>query len=1204
MSAGTWTSSSASNVGNPSRATKSVPYLIVRALGSLKITVAMFSLGILLVLIGTLAQDEQTLAEVKRLFFNSWWATVPIDVFFPVTLFEHSTPYPGSFPFPGGATIGLVLLVNLIAAKATRFSIHGKGVRLWGGLAICALGAGLVTAVIVSGHAAEGLQGRPPIEYDTLWSGLKAGLLVVSLALTGYAIFAKGMPPLAKILIWAVAGLLLALTATVLLGGQSVRLDDPGLRIVWQLLQATIASLVVLVGLWCLFEKRSGNVLIHIGVALLMVGQFVFGDRQVEQRLNVIEGDSTSMVYQQDELELAFIDPSDAETDSVMAIPEALLRSALRGDGKIDRPELPCIVQVEKWMTNSALAKLEPGQENLATLGFGLNAAAIEVQRHGAAGDQMNIASAYLTLIERESQESIGTVLVSQHINDPKQIYGMGKDVAETVGIDGTNYELALRYRRDYKPYSVYLKDVERINYSGSDTPRDYSSRLVITDKETGATIEERTWMNNPIRYRGDTFYQSQHYPVRLDDGRVVEATGLQIVENSGWVIPYICCMMVMVGMFAHFGGTFMRFANRHSRTMVQANQGDTGTSETFWSRMWAPLVCIGLVALVAGSQLRQKTRDSKIDWESISRLPVQHEGRIKPLDTVAQNVLQVISEPVFGGRPYVLDSEDEKRSQVEWLLATMAGQKWATDARVFRVYAKEVRDVFGLEDRGGYRYAYSELARGREKFEKELDPLREKSKTGEKLDFREQKLSQMYQKLTMYDLVVASYQQPNLPLPEEVSDESMNELFMQFEGEKAFIRRINQMHPPAMIPPMDEPDQNGRVDVPWQSYRPAAFQLIMDSIQGEESNPATVAFGKLLAGIEEKDERATNQALRQFKRTIGEAPAASVSLAKVSTERWLNRFNPTAQGILIYLVVLVLGLATLATYSRGLRRTTFWLLVGVFLIHTIAILARMYISGRAPVINLYSSAVFIGWSCVLFCIVLELVYPFGLANLVGGLIGVITLSIARSLDTSDTLHVLAAVLDTQFWLSTHVVTVTAGYAVTLLAGGLGIVALVHRIVSGYDGLPSDKLSAEAKQIQDALYRMSYGAVCFGILFSFVGTVLGGLWADDSWGRFWGWDPKENGALMIVMWNAVVLHARWDKQVGPRGFAILTVLGNIVTAWSWFGTNLLGIGLHNYGFSKSVAYALVTTVVIHLSLVIAALIANVILSKMRSRFSS
>ena len=90
-------------------------------------------------------------------------------------------------------------------------------------------------------------------------------------------------------------------------------------------------------------------------------------------------------------------------------------------------------------------------------------------------------------------------------------------------------------------------------------------------------------------------------------------------------------------------------------------------------------------------------------------------------------------------------------------------------------------------------------------------------------------------------------------------------------------------------------------------------------------------------------------------------------------------------------------------------------------------------------------------------------------------------------------------------------------------------------------------------------------------LLSFVGTVLGGIWADQSWGRFWGWDPKENGAVMIVIWNALILHARWAGIVKHRGVAVLSIIGNMITAWSWFGTNQLGVGLHAYGFNKELA---------------------------------
>jgi ABC-type transport system involved in cytochrome c biogenesis permease subunit len=114
---------------------------------------------------------------------------------------------------------------------------------------------------------------------------------------------------------------------------------------------------------------------------------------------------------------------------------------------------------------------------------------------------------------------------------------------------------------------------------------------------------------------------------------------------------------------------------------------------------------------------------------------------------------------------------------------------------------------------------------------------------------------------------------------------------------------------------------------------------------------------------------------------------------------------------------------------------------------------------------------------------------------------------------------------------------------------------------------------------------MVYGIVCFATLFSFVGTILGGIWADQSWGRFWGWDPKENGALIIVIWNAIILHARWGGMIKQRGLMNLAVGGNIVTSWSWFGTNMLGVGLHSYGFTDAAFVALLSFVVSQVAII-------------------
>ncbi|MFO0880170.1 MAG: cytochrome c biogenesis protein CcsA [Gemmataceae bacterium] len=142
------------------------------------------------------------------------------------------------------------------------------------------------------------------------------------------------------------------------------------------------------------------------------------------------------------------------------------------------------------------------------------------------------------------------------------------------------------------------------------------------------------------------------------------------------------------------------------------------------------------------------------------------------------------------------------------------------------------------------------------------------------------------------------------------------------------------------------------------------------------------------------------------------------------------------------------------------------------------------------------------------------------------------------------------------------------GYAIHLL-----LERMQRTSTTGSPGLPLSAYSLQQFGFTDESRKvvtwMIYGTICFAMLFSFVGTVLGGIWADQSWGRFWGWDPKENGALLIVIMNALILHARWGGMIKDRGMATLAIVGNMITMWSWFGTNQLGIGLHAYGFNNA-----------------------------------
>src|SRR5207344_1499857 len=282
------------------------------------------------------------------------------------------------------------------------------------------------------------------------------------------------------------------------------------------------------------------------------------------------------------------------------------------------------------------------------------------------------------------------------------------------------------------------------------------------------------------------------------------------------------------------------------------------------------------------------------------------------------------------------------------------------------------------------------------------------------------------------------------------------------------------------------------------------------------------------------------------------------------------------SQSMALYVLAFLLACGSWLTWPRTLSRTAFYLLLLALAIHTFGLFSRMYLQERPPVTNLYSSAIFIGWGTVIVALILERIFRDGIGAAAAGAVGFVTLIIAHHLAGSgDTLEMLQAVLDTNIWLATHVVAITTGYSAMFLAGMLAVIYVVRGVFT----------TSLKKQTADSLARMTYGVVCFATLFSFVGTVLGGIWADQSWGRFWGWDPKENGALIIVLWNSLILHARWGGLVRQRGLMALAVFGNVVTAWSWFGVNMLGIGLHSYGFTDAAFRWLMLFVVSQLCLI-------------------
>jgi ABC-type transport system involved in cytochrome c biogenesis permease subunit len=1181
----------------------SLAWQALRALGSLKITVVMFLAAVFLLFIGTLVQDEKNLPDVKAEYFNSWIAIIRLADFLPVTIFQDEgwRRIPGWFPFPGGGTIGLVLLVNLIAAKITRFHVAASGARLAWGSGVSILGGLLTLAVILTGHAGDGLQGQPPVSYATVWRLVQGGALALAVGL-GWAAADKGQRQLVRSVLGITAAAVAGVALATIVGGAAWRMNDPGLRIMWQLIQSSAAALTLLVGLVLVFGNRGGNVLIHVAVGLLMLGQFAFGDRQIEERMSLVEGQTTNVACRTDEVELAVIDTGGSETDSVTAISGRLL-AARAGGAPVSVDGLPFAIRVVEYFPNSTILRVGPVAPNRATTGLGRSWLADRRPPEGGGSSQPNVASAYVQLVAKEGEADLGTFLVSQWLNDFSQLnLTTAADECDSLAAAGTTWRLQLRFRREYKPYSVSLTDVRRINYSASETPRDYSSYVTFTDTATKAEQQGRIWMNNPVRYRGETFYQSQYAMVPVGKEGRVEMTGLQVVTNAGWLIPYVACVLAFWGMLVHFGGTFLRFADRRERQPAAAaapgpRRGRNGQRAAPAPRavpqpgrgLLPAALALGLIGACVLAALPRGPRPGAADWRAAGSLPVMDAGRIKPLDSVARTTLQLL-----GNRTAVKMPADAPAggptgtvSATQWLLGLMAGSDWVERAPVFRIDAKEILDLFDLERRQGHRYAPAELEKGRAKLREQVATLRDVP--AESRSFVQKKMIEIEQKFAAYDVIRFAYEAPALPDLDAGADrqQAIGEIRQMMQR----ARLIEDRKPPALIPPVAQPpaeEGSAATNAPdWQSLYPAVMEAFTRRLTGNPGtiSPAILPLSDLLAA-QAAGPAEIDRAVTAYRQAIADLEPVRTGARMAAFEAWFLAFNPTDLAKWLYVFALVVCFASFLVGHAPLNRFAFWLLAGLFCLHTFAIVCRIAITGRPPVVNLYGSAVFIGWACVLAGLVLERLFRLGIGNLVAAASGALSLMIAYGLDSGDTMHVLQAVLDTQFWLSTHVVTVALGYGATFLAGLLATCSIVHGIATRQRS--SDP--ALAREVADVLHRMTYGVVCFALFFSFIGTVLGGLWADDSWGRFWGWDPKENGALMIVLWNAALLHARWDRWIGPRGFALFAIGGNIVTAWSWFGTNQLSIGLHSYGFTSGVLMLLGAYVLSQLALIVAGLV--------------
>ena len=566
--------------------------------------------------------------------------------------------------------------------------------------------------------------------------------------------------------------------------------------------------------------------------------------------------------------------------------------------------------------------------------------------------------------------------------------------------------------------------------------------------------------------------------------------------------------------------------------------------------------------------------RSNDFAFGEFGNLPVISNGRVMPMDSLARlSLLEIHGKQTLNTKPWEGSGEKPKIVHAsEWLANVMMNPRVADEWPVFSIDHPELISLLRLPEKDpanrsdGRHFSWDQIRPSLRIFGPESERVRKIEQS--KRSAYENAVLKLHRQCSLYTQLknsikpadtldwAAELSAYDALIPAGIAATRLQRAggdydrsdFVRFSTFIVRYQYMASLQPPLVLPP----ELSGE----WRRMGDALLGAPRENIGG--INQVMRDYASLTTALVSGDAFSFNSSIKAVR--LHFIPAQEKALANSHAEVIFNHLEPFYKALVLYLVTGLLAVFSWFNQSETLRKSAVWLVWLAFAIHSIGLILRMVLEGRPPVTNLYSSAVFIGWAAVLLGLILERFYRNGIGVVASSTVGFTTLIIAHHLALEgDTMEMMRAVLDTNFWLATHVVAVTLGYASTFVAGILAVIYIVRGVFT--------KTLDEATGM--GLSRMIYGIVCFATLFSFVGTVLGGIWADQSWGRFWGWDPKENGALIIVLWNALILHLRWGGMIRERGMANCAVFGNIVTAWSWFGVNLLGIGLHSYGFTTS-----------------------------------
>ena len=516
------------------------------------------------------------------------------------------------------------------------------------------------------------------------------------------------------------------------------------------------------------------------------------------------------------------------------------------------------------------------------------------------------------------------------------------------------------------------------------------------------------------------------------------------------------------------------------------------------------------------------------INVKEWSKLPILHEGRIKPIDSFARLHLKK-----FSGKESI-----NNQSASEWLAHVLFAPEDAAQMPLFKF--RGLQNILNLSDKK--KHSYTAILNALGKQEELVTSLLENDP--KKWTPEQQSLMTLYQNVGLYSQLLRSIT-GLLPLSINTDkNESYFDLKIKKKENSELLNLIQQGGNNNNILRIISQSNNGLFLSPWEVLQQEGIT---------EKNLSTLNHWQNLANAHREGNQTTwHDTVHQL--------TSKPSNKRLKTEYFYNHVHL----LMIASALAFLSFMLIVTNTLIKKNTFIKLAAFSFTTALIAnagdIALRIYILNRPPVGTLYESIIFVALICGVGFLWMAFKQKNQTGILLGSLSSLLLLTVAHSFTGDDTMDTLVAVLNTNFWLLTHVICITIGYATCFIAA---LIAHYSLILNAFKPLTKQQLSD--------LVQNTKTVVILSLLFTTIGTILGGIWADQSWGRFWGWDPKENGALLIVIWLIWLLHGRISKHINDIGFMVGSASLSIIVVLAWFGVNLLSVGLHSYGFITGVA---------------------------------